>query len=328
MDEQFLVDWNIIMAGARQWLAGGNPYGVFPKTPDQLMHAGEFAYPPSVLFLTAPLTLLPLFVSGILMLLLSVIGFEYWTRQTSKRSGLFWLLLWLPFAQGLLLGQVTLLGLVGIALAEMAYTRQRDRVAGLLLALVLLKPQTIILPVGWLLVLALWQRRWQVLLIFGLASAVLWGVILAISGPEIYQMWFVGLTQYGPQVPHRPLLTPPVGLLVGLLAGIFWWRAGRNDIWGSLLLLNTLLLPYSITYAIAGIAFVVIRWRSDWPWYPLILSWIIPVLFIVPRIPDALTMLTQAIAITGLLAGLAPTLRSGQLIWWNRLVGRHRNIAS
>jgi hypothetical protein len=171
--------------------------------------------------------------------------------------------------------------------------------------------------------LALWQRRWQVLLSFGLASAVLWGAIVAITGPAIYQMWFVGLVQYGPQVPHQPLLAPPGGILIALLAGILWWRSGRKDIWGTMLLLNTLLLPYSIVYAIAGIAFVVIRWRSDWPWYPLILSWIIPVLFDVPRVPDALTLLTQAIAATGLLAGLAPRLRSGQLMLSN-LVGRRR----
>jgi uncharacterized membrane protein len=55
------------------------------------------------------------------------------------------------------------------------------------------------------------------------------------------------------------------------------------------------------------IAFVVIRWRRDWPWYPLALSWLLPVAFpLVIRTPDSIAALTQAIVITGLLAGLLP----------------------
>lgn len=319
MNEHILIDWDTILSGIRHWLAGGDPYGPYTKSTGIELPAGAFAYPPATLLLGAPVALLPLMLSGILMLLVSVIGFEYWTRKTSQRSGLLWLLLWLPLCQGLQLGQISLLVLVGLMFAERAYHRQRDILTGVLLALVILKPQTLALPVGWLLLQALLQRRWRLLAAFGGLSALLWLGILAVSGPEIYRLWLAGLQAYGPDLPHSPLVTPPVGILIGLLAAWFWWRSGRDDPFGALLLLNTLLIPLSIPYAIVGIAFVVIRWRHDWPWYPLVLSWCFPLLVNGPRTFDTLILLTQTISATGLLAGVLPSTRGLFQAWRGRL---------
>jgi hypothetical protein len=324
MPEQFLFDWQTLMVAIQLWLAGGNPYPGYMYE-GRALHAGWYVYPPPSLLIGAPFALLPRQVSGVLMLLVSIVGFEYWVRRTSQRSGLLWLVLWLPLWQGVWIGQVTLLALVGFALAELAYKDRRDVYAGALIALALLKPQTVILPAAWFLFMALRERRWQVLLSFGSVVVVLWGGILLVSGPMIYQTWFAALSGYDDYLPNRPLLFPPFGLLMGILAAAFWWRFGQRDHVGALLLLNTFIYPLSVIYAAVGVAFVVIRRRPDWPWYPLIVSWFIPLIFVVERTPDMIAALTQSIIATGLLAGVCP------VIPWRRGVAaliRTRQITS
>ena len=318
MRNEFLSDWQIVIGAIQHWLKGGNPYGPYPSYHGFVRPAGAFAYPPAALVLGAPVALVPWRLTGILMLLISMIGFEYWARRTSHRVALPWLIMWLPLCQGLWIGQLTLLSLVGLALAELAFTEQHDRRAGILLALALIKPQTIILPSAYLLFMALRARRWPILLWFAFLSAALWGGAILVGGMEIYGQWLDGLRHYGPDLHNRPLLFPPLGPLLGLMAVVLWWRYGRRDPWGTLLLINTLLFPLSIVYVAVGIAFVVIRWRPNAPWYPLALSWLMP-LWLGPQLtPDGIAMLTQAIAGTGLLAGLCPA------VPWRRLLARRQ----
>lgn len=308
MEQFFLVDWRILMAGVAHWLAGGNPYGAYGGLLGEAHHAGAFAYPPPILLLGAPLALLPWQLSGLLVVAGSAAGFERWARRAHGRSALPWLLLWLPLVQGLVIGQTTLLALVALAFADLAYEQGHERRAGLLLALALLKPQAVLLPLGWLLLRAVRERRWAASLSFLAASAGLWGATLAVAGPEIVPQWLAGLRDYGPNLPNRPLIFPPLGPLLGLLAALLWWRHGRGDMVGALLLLNTLIYPLSVIYVAAAVALVVIRWRADWPWWPLALSWL-PLVFTLPeRTPDTIAALTQTIIATGLLAGLLPRL--------------------
>jgi len=309
MDSFWFVDWRLLMAAVELWLAGGNPYGPFVIPNSVAVAAGGYAYPPPTQILALPFALLPWLISGLLVQLVAIIGFERWARRTSGRTALPWLLLWLPFAQGLVIGQLTLLALVGLLLAEHAYSDRRDRLAGLLLALAIIKPQTTVLAVAWLLFVALRERRWVLLASFAGVSALLWGGILLISGPEIYLQWVQGLQAYREGRPDRPLLGLPLGPLLGLLAGLLWWRHGRSDGFGTLLLINTLIFPLSVVYIAIGVACVVIRWRPNWAWYPLTLSWLLPVVFIMPvRSADSIAGLVQAIIATALLAGLLPRL--------------------
>lgn len=309
--QQALYDWQTLIAAIQLWIAGGNPYGEYTHLTGKAMRAGAFAYPPPFLLVGTPLALLPWMASGALMLLISVGLFEYWTRRTAKRPGLFWLLLWLPLTQGLWLGQTTLLTLALLAVAHRLMEDERHEwLAGALLALALLKPQTLALPAAWMLFMALRGRRYRFLISFAGISLVLWGGIVFISGPQIYQQWLQGLRDYGPELANRPLVFPPIGPLLAIGAGMLWWRRGRGDWWGILLLLNTLLFPLSVVYVAVGIAFVVIRWRPDWPHYPLVISWLIPVLWPPSvRTADVLMLQTQLIVATGLLAGLLPALR-------------------
>ncbi|NTW97424.1 MAG: DUF2029 domain-containing protein [Oscillochloris sp.] len=306
----FFIDWQLVVAAVRFWLAGGDPYGPFPRLNGQITFVGAFAYPPPLLLLGVPLALLPYWLSGALMTLLAVVGFEVSARRSGAgRSALIWLVLWLPLAQGLWIGQLTLISLVGLVLAELAYRRGQDRLAGLLLALAILKPQTAILPAAWLLVVALRGRRWGLLASFAALSAALWLGPILVSGPQIYAQWLVGLDGYDQFLPNRPLLFPPLGPLLGAMALLLWQRHGRGDLFGLALLLNTLAYPLSVIYVATAVALVVIRWSPRWPWYPLALSWAIPMIFpLAVRTPDTIAGLTQAIIATGLLAGLLPPL--------------------
>ncbi|MBX0327550.1 glycosyltransferase 87 family protein [Oscillochloris sp. ZM17-4] len=240
--------------------------------------------------------------------------FERWARRTSGRSGLPWMLLWLPLAQGLVLGQTTLIVLAALVFAELYYNEGRERRAGLLLALAVLKPQVAILAAAWLLLRSFRERRYQLPLTFFGISAALWLVAVIIAGPQIVPQWVAGLVVYDDLLPDRLLLFPPLGPLIGLMAVLLWWRHGRGDHFGLLILLTMLFYPLSVVYMTSAVAFVVIRWRRDWPWYPLALSWIIPLAFpLVVRTPDTIAALTQSIVATGMLAGLLP-----QLPWRRR----------
>lgn len=310
MDEFWLRDWRMFMAAIRHWHAGGDPYGPFEGFTGIAHHAGAFGYPPPALILATPLALLPWQLSGALFVLMSAIVFEHWSRASSGRSGLVWLLLWLPLVQGLVIGQTTLLALAGLLVAERFYREGREREAGLLLALALLKPQATILAAGWLVLEALRARRWGLPLSLLGFSGALWAATLLIAGPQIVPQWIGGLIVYDDLLPDRMLLFPPYGPLIGLLAIILWWRHGRGDAFGLIMLLNTLIYPLSVIYMTSVVAFVVMRWRRDWVWYPLALSWALVVLFPLPeRTHDTIAGLTQAIVITGLLAGLLPRLR-------------------
>jgi hypothetical protein len=212
-------------------------------------------------------------------------------------------------AQGLILGQTSLLVTLAVLAAEAAYGRRRDRLAGLLLALTLLKPQAVLLPVAWLLLRAARERRLGAPLVCVGLTVALWGGAVLISGPQIIDSWLAGLQTYSAKMFNRPLVFLPLGPLLALLAGLLWWRHGRGDWLGALLLLNTLVYPLSVPYMAVALAVVVVRWRRDWAAYPLALSWLLPLLINMPeRTPAAVALLVQAIALTALLAGLLPRL--------------------
>lgn len=301
MGDYWLDDWRNLMAAIRHWHGGANPYAPFQGFDGAMNHAGYFAYPPPVLLLASPLALLPWQLSGLLLVLASAAAFEAWARLSSGRSALAWLVLWVPLAQGLVIGQTTLLALAGLLFAERMYGQRRDWPAALLLSLALLKPQITILAGAWLVFIALRERRWRFLLAGATITAALWAASVAIAGPQIVPQWLGGLAAYDDVLPNRPLLFPPLGALVGLLAVVLWRRHGRGDIFGLLLLLNTLIYPLSVIYSAAAIAFVVIRWRRDWTWHPLVLSWALAFFFPLDvRTPDSIAAFTQATVMTGL----------------------------
>ncbi|NCC32907.1 MAG: DUF2029 domain-containing protein [Chloroflexia bacterium] len=307
---QLFVDWRLLVGAAQHWLAGGDPYGAYMLPDGLTFEPGWFAYPPPVLLLLIPLTFFPWFVTGLVVQGLAIIGFEFWSRQTTGRITLVWLFLWLPLAQGLVLGQTTLLVVVMLLLAEFARRQGHLVAAGILLALAILKPQTVALPVLWLLSASLMMRQRSLLVAFFLTSLGLWGTMLILAGPEIYLWWLQGLQAYRSILPNRPLLFPPAGWLLGGLALFLWYRYGRGDSFGLALLVNTLIYPLSVVYVALALAPVVMRWQPQTPWYPLVLSWFIPLFFFqLPRTAETIAATTQLVVATALFAALLPRLR-------------------
>ncbi|EFO79193.1 hypothetical protein OSCT_2939 [Oscillochloris trichoides DG-6] len=306
--ETLFADWRTLLVIIQIWFAGGNPYGSFPD-PIHVGHTippGWHAYPPPALFVIAPFALLPWPISTILMLSLSFIPFEHWSRRYYQRTTLPWMLLWFPLFHGIILGQTTLLVLVALLWAERDLHERRDLRAGVLLALLLLKPQVGLLPLIWLLGTALWQRRWSVHATFLLTSLILWGGTALLFGPQIYAQWWVAFDAYSSKLATRPLIALPFGPILGVLALLFWYRYGRSDIFGLALLINTLIYPLSVIYMSTPLAAIIIRWNPRWNGAPLILSWLVLFLFLPLSQDDMIAARVQLITMMALVAALLP----------------------
>lgn len=301
------ADWYALIGAVSLWLNGGDPYGAY-QVGGITYDAGYFAYPPPALLFAAPLTLLPWWLSALIVQSIAVVSFERWAWRMTGRSALVWVVLWPPLLQGLQIGQTTLLVLAVLLLAERDAHDRRDLRAGVLLALALLKPQVSILALVYLLLISLRDRRWRLIGAFVGTSAALWLGIALVAGPQIYLQWFNGLNAYSQALPDRPMIFLPLGPLVVVLA--FWlWRRRAGDGFGLALLINTLIYPLSVLYIITPIAAVVIRWRPDWQLWALLLGWAVPVGFtFLPNTAGFWFAEIQAILVLGLLVGLLPTM--------------------
>ncbi len=91
---------------------------------------------------------------------------------------LVWAVFNYPHTRALVLGQMATLVFLALAAAMWALGRERDVLAGALLAVTTIKPQMSFLLVPWVLWWTVWRRRWGVWKGFGLAMALLVGVSL------------------------------------------------------------------------------------------------------------------------------------------------------
>lgn len=208
----------------------------------------RFAYPVYVVFLLAPLVKLPYSVVQPaflwLLVLLTVQSVFWWLRalnwRTSGANLLIIVLLTLgsfPAVQGLKLQQLTLLVAPLLALGAVLLTSEQLAAAGVVLAVVTIKPQLTGLLAAWL---ALWalsdlRRRWRFLAGFALTLAALFaGSELLLPG--WFPRFLVGLAAYrqytgGANSCLDVLVTPAVGhwlsVVVILATAVFCWRTRK-----------------------------------------------------------------------------------------------------
>jgi hypothetical protein len=154
---------------------------------------GVLAYfnPPFVAAAFAPLAALPVEVAalviGAITLALIVACIVALDRLLQLETPAQRLLLVLGFltlhstVRVLLHGQLSMFLLLGWLLFVLGQQRGRERWSGVALALLLVKPQMAVLPLGWL----LWQRRWGALQVFAAIAAPLVVVSVAASGPAV-----------------------------------------------------------------------------------------------------------------------------------------------
>jgi hypothetical protein len=188
--------------GARELLLRGrDPYGsditreiqagyygrpIDPERPNDPKDQQAFAYPLYIVFVLAPTVGLPFpVVQRIflwLLVLLTAASVPLWLRSLGWRLSIPWQLVWIvlvtgcfPAIQGFKLQQLTLL--VAALVAASMYNTVRGRLmwAGVVLAIAGIKPQLVVLVIGWLClwVVGNWKERQRWLWSFAGAMAIL-----------------------------------------------------------------------------------------------------------------------------------------------------------
>ena len=279
----FFVRW---LGGRELLLHGVNPFDrsvaelaqqamfgriVGPEIKDQ----AYFAYPLYVLYFFWPLCFLPYaWAQAVWMTLLQWLLFAG-TFLAIRLSGwrlprwLLWLtLVWGIFfyngGRAILLGQFSIL--VGLALfvALWCINRGRDGWAGICLALTTIKPQMVFMVLVFLLLWALFQRRWRLLVSFGVTM-----LVLAVSPMLLVPTWpldfarnavaYTDYVAFGTPLEnllHFFLPAPVAASLTVILSILFfltllpgWWLAWRGRPGGyTWAVMSTLIVGSLITF--------------------------------------------------------------------------------
>ncbi|MCB9098297.1 MAG: DUF2029 domain-containing protein [Anaerolineales bacterium] len=188
----FFVRW---LGGREYLLHGTNPYdqsvaeqaqrAMFGRltTPEDKDEA-YFAYPLYTLYFFWPLSLLPyawaqaIWMTLLQFMLLGLTVVSLRLAGWSPPKWLFWLtLFWGIFfyngARAIILGQFSILVGLALLLGLWAIETRRDILAGICLSVTTIKPQMVVLVIVFLLIWALFQFRWRIILSFGLSMLTL-----------------------------------------------------------------------------------------------------------------------------------------------------------
>lgn len=201
-----------------------------PLAPDDPHDPEAFVYPPWIVFLLAPFTLLPwptvelLFAFLTPLVILATIG--AWMRlcrpafdHLSAIAVCALILASWPAVWGCYQRQPSLFVAAAMAFSALLFNRKHDISAGILLALATVKPQLVLLLGLWLMVIALRQRRWRFAASFCGTLAVLIGAS-AVLFPGSIPHWIHAAIAYTHTAGKVSLLTHLFGPRLGLLADI------------------------------------------------------------------------------------------------------------
>lgn len=304
-------------AGAHLYLMRGwNPYGEetslwiqnaiygHPATPEQ--DASLFAYPFYTIFLVAPYALLPydwaqaawqttLLVVVIITLFL-LLGYYRW-RPKPVMLGLLtlWMVFFYPTARSVILGQLGLVVFLFTVWAAWLMFRQPqacprcDALAGVLLAITTIKPQMQFLIIPFFLLWALKERRWRVIIGFGIAFVLFLIVSFALLPTWLFE-WIAQVQQYPGYTPpavlyiltHEvlrlgaaaPLVERVLDVILVLYLLYEWWRVlwprgSRPSEWrvdwviGLTLIITHLIVPRTATTHFVVFLFLLIPFFRD-----------------------------------------------------------------
>lgn len=276
----FFVRW---LGGREYLLHGTNPYdrsvaeeaqrAMFghlarPENKDQ----AYFAYPLYTFYFFLPLSLLPyawaqaIWMTLLQFMLLGSTGLAMWLSGWRPTKWLLiFTLLWGIFfyngARAILLGQFSILVGLALFLALVAVEQRRDVWAGVFLSVTTLKPQMVFLVVLFLVVWALFQRRWR--LIGSFAGSVL---MLSLSSMLLVPTWpldfirnaidYSDYVAFGTPLENLLHYFLPAGLaapLTVVLSLVFflallpgWWLAWRGKPGGYTWAIHTTLIVGSL----------------------------------------------------------------------------------
>jgi hypothetical protein len=199
----------------------------------QVIDEQRFVYPVYVVFLLAPAVYLQFsqvqILAAMLFGMLTVISVILWMEVLHWRPPKALVLAIVLFVlsspqivQGLRLRQLGLVVAFLLAMSAWCMVRNHLAIAGVLLAISTIKPQMVVLPLGWFLLWAAsaWARRWPLLAGFGVTLVALTGL-----GEFVLPGWpryfLDGLIAYRKYFPTTSLLGLALGNWVGgILTGI------------------------------------------------------------------------------------------------------------
>jgi Glycosyltransferase family 87 len=280
----------------REIQAGYYGRAIDATRPNDPANEQAFAYPVYVAFLLAPTVKLPFsevqvifrwLLAGLtalsVTLWLGVMGLrQSWTSATVLMLLVFGTF---PVVQGIKLQQLSLLVAALVAGAVFSIVRGRLTLAGVLMALAMIKPQLTFLVAAWLLLWSLsrLQLRWKFAVSFTVSL-----LALVIGGEVLLRGWihefYIAVLRYrkyavGPSLLGE-LTTPTFGVLLTvaalILAAIICWRArnswasDRDFFWTTSLVLAVTVVviptiaPYNQPLLIPGAFLVALRWAGEY----------------------------------------------------------------
>jgi len=213
-----------------------------------------FAYPLYTLYFFWPLSLLAypwaqaIWMTLLQFMLLASTVLAIRLSGWSPPGWLFWVtVFWGIFfyngARAIILGQFSILVGLALFLALGAIEQRRDRWAGVFLAVTTIKPQMVFLVFIFLLIWALFQRRWGLIVSFGVSLLVLIGTsmllvptwpldfgrnVIAYSDYVAFGTPLENLLHYFLPASVAAPLNPILSLLFFLLLLPGWWLAWRG----------------------------------------------------------------------------------------------------
>ena len=239
----FRLDYSAAEVGLRDGY--GRLYDLGAQNSEMVFHGFNpqpFLSPPPLAWLATPFTLLPFTAALVLwtLLLLAALAWTWWLVAPGGRlARLAFLLLWLglfPVAFGFLVGQPGALVASAVGTSWWLVKREKPVAAGLVLSLIVMKPQLALLVPICLLVAG--QRR--VFVSWLGASVVIGGVALILLGMDGVNRYrdALAMTQ-GPawDITRRYSISGPLGLgplrtaaeaIVVVVACVAAWRARRQ----------------------------------------------------------------------------------------------------
>jgi hypothetical protein len=203
----------------------------------------HFAYPFYAIYFVYPfihaeyewataawLVFLEVCLIGALILLLDL--FKWRARPLTVTGLVIFTLFAYPAARGLVLGQVSHVVYFLQVAALWAFVRRHNGLAGVLLALSTFKPQMSVFIVPFLLLWALWRRRWSMIGAFSLTMAVLIGSSFLLQ-PNWIEGFLYQLTLY----PSYIEVSTPIWVVTDYLLGLGRWAEISLNVLGALIML-------------------------------------------------------------------------------------------
>jgi hypothetical protein len=160
------------------------------------------------------------------------------------------LLISTPVALSIWFGQVQLLLAIAFGEAFIRFTRRHDLRAGLWLAVLVLKPQYLLLIVP----ILLWKERWRALAGFALGGAAILGVSIVVAGPQSIAAYIASLVESGSASGGALLVAVAPEVMVN-------WRGMLLAVPG---LPDVARLAITLALSALTVAAVVIAFRGPW----------------------------------------------------------------